>query len=74
MRKNLLFVLAAVLLTAVIFSTATADGPGPGYDPELAGPCICPDDVRIDEDPADGICDICLHCIPLEDGSGNDED
>ena len=72
MRKKLLFVLAAVFLTAMIFSTVSAVGPGPNPNPD-AGPCTCEDDVRIDEN-LDGICDICLHCIPLEDGSGNDDD
>ena len=62
MRKSLLFVLVAVLLTAMTFSTASAghNGNGPGYD-EDSGPCIC--DVSIDLD-LDGICDVCGHCIP----------
>ena len=66
MRKYLLFVLAAVLLTGMILSTATAGGPGPGYD-EDSGPCRCEDRIDVDED---GVCDNCDHCIPLEDGTG----
>ena len=51
MRKTLLFVLAAVLLTAMIFSTATAEGP----DANPACTCV----TSTDGPPADGICDIC---------------
>ena len=56
-------------LTAVILSTATAgNGNGPGYD-EDSGPCRlpCP---SLDDDEPYGICDLCGHCIPAEDGSG----
>jgi len=63
MKKSLLFVLVAVLLTAMAFSTASADRGGAPPD-EL---CIC--EVSIDLN-LDGICDVCgLHiphgdCIP----------
>ena len=64
MRKNLLFVLAAVLLTAMIFSTATAGDGDPV--PEKLGPCVCDD--RADVAPADWICDNCGRPIPRGDG------
>ena len=63
MRKTLLFVLAAVLLTAMIFSTATADGPN--ANPDAPRACTCDD--RADDVPApdgDAICDNCLCPIP----------
>ena len=73
MRKNLLFVLAAVLLTAMIFSTATAGDPVP-EELEL-GPCVCEVSVDDDIEPGDdlgpdGICDICGRPIPHGDGDG----
>ncbi|MCJ7692423.1 MAG: hypothetical protein MUO22_03275 [Sedimentisphaerales bacterium] len=72
MRKNLLCVLAAVLLTAMIFSTATA---GTGIPtPDELGPCVCDD--REDFLPlpdGDWICDNCDRPIPRGDGDADGE-
>ena len=65
MKKTLLFVLAAVLLTAMIFSTATASRGGPNPDGPKLGPCVCEPSVDTD---ADGICDDCGRPIPHGDG------
>ena len=53
MKKTLLLVLAAVLLTAMIFSTASAVGPN--ANPDAYRPCRCEDPY--DAPPEDGICD-----------------
>ena len=71
MKKNLLFVLAAVLLTAMIFGTAMAGRSGPNPDGPKLGPCVC--DAREDEAPADGICDNCDRPIPRGDGTPDGE-
>jgi len=55
MRKKLLFVLVAVLLTAMIFSTVSAAVGPIGPDGNPACTCI----VSVDVDPADGLCDTC---------------